>query len=143
MKTQKVLVGTLVAAVLFFFLGWLIYGVIVGDFMSANCDSSTARPMEDFVWWSMILSNLSQGLLLCLLIDWTGSYSASAGAKLGAVTGLLAALTVDFSFYAMTTMYSNVTVIIVDAICMAVLQAIVGAIAAVVMNKVGGTKVAA
>jgi hypothetical protein len=140
MKTQKILVGTLVAGVAMFLLGWLIYGVMLSGFMQANCDHSTQRPMGEMMWWALILSNFVSGLLLALVLYWSGSLTMGTGAKTGAVLGFLIALSFDLMMYSMTTMYSTCMVVIVDAICYGLMFAVAGAITAKVMSKVGNAK---
>jgi len=136
-KTQKILAGTLVAGIVMFFLGWLIYGVLLAGFLSANCDNSNARPMEEMVWWALILANFASGLLLALTLGWSGSITMGAGFKIGALLGLLIALAFDLSMYAMTTMYSNLAVIVVDSLGYAILYGLSGLLIAPIMNKVG------
>lgn len=137
MKTQKILIGTLVAGVLMFLLGWLIYGVIMSGFMAENCDNSSARPMEEIIWWAMIASNLAWGLLVAVILNWTNSFTMGSGAKVGAVMGLLAGLGFDLSMYSMTTMFSNFSVIILDSLAFSIMFAIMGSLAAWIMSKVG------
>ena len=135
MKTQKILAGTLVAGVALFLLGWLIYGVLLKNLMAENCDNSNMRPMEEMVWWAMIASNLASGLLLAVILNWLGSYTMGSGIKVGAVLGLLTALSFDLSMYAMTTMFSNLTMVVIDSLCFSVMLALAGLLAAWVMGK--------
>ena len=139
MKTQKILIGGLVAGISMFFLGWLIYGMLLSGFMSENCSNTNMRPMDQMIWWALILSNLISGLLLAIVLQWSGSLTFGAGAKTGAILGLLIVLSFDLSMYSMSTMYNSFSVVIVDSICGAIMSSISGAIAAMVMSKVGNT----
>ena len=49
MKTNKILLGGIVGAVAFFFLGWLIWGVFLTDFMQANYDQSLMKAEDDMI----------------------------------------------------------------------------------------------
>lgn len=138
MKIAKVFIGGLVAGVAMFFLGWLIYGILLSSLMGENCNSGNARPMDQMVWWALIVSNLVWGLLLAIIIDWTSNTSITSGFKVGAVLGLLTALGFDLSMYAMTTMYSNLNIIFVDALAYSAMFAITGVVTAFVMGKVKG-----
>lgn len=140
MKTKKILIGALVGGVAMFFLGWLIYGMLLASFMEANCDNSNARPMEEMIWWAIIASNLIWGLLLAIVLDWAASFTMASGAKIGAVFGLLAGLGFDLGMYSMTTMFSNLTIIIIDSLSYSVMFAVTGALTAWVMGKVGQQK---
>ena len=59
MKITKIVIGGIVGGISFFFLGWLIYGVLLMDFMSEFSNTTFNRPEEEMVWWAMILSNMA------------------------------------------------------------------------------------
>ncbi len=125
---NKVLIGGLIGGVTFFLLGWLIYGFLLLDYMKENSNQSIAKPMNEFLWWSLILSNLIWGYFLALILSWTNTSSMSSGMQKGAVIGLLIATALDFGFYAMSTMYSSVTPILVDMAANTIMYAIGGAV---------------
>jgi hypothetical protein len=139
MKTSRIFVGTLVAGVLMFLLGGLIYGVLLMDFMAQNCDHSTSRPEDQMIWWALIASNFTWGLLLTVIIDWSGRFTPANGARVGAVLGLLSGLGFDLAMYAMSTMFHNFTVIIVDCIGFSVMFALAGLVTGWVMGKMNRT----
>jgi hypothetical protein len=125
---SKVIIGGIIGGVACFFLGWLVYGMLLADYMKNNMNDCANRPMDGFVWWAMILSNLVWGYFIALILDWTNSGNMSAGLQKGALIGLLYSLSIDFSFYAMTTVYSSTTAIIVDVAASTTMNAIAGAI---------------
>ena len=135
MKTQRILIGTLIAGTAMFLSGWLIYGILLSGFMGENCNASNARPMEEMVWWAIIASNLVWGLLLTIILDWSGSLTIGSGAKVGAVLGLLTGLGFDLSMYAMTTMFSNFMIIVVDSLCYSLMFALTGLLTVWIMGK--------
>lgn len=135
MKTQKLLVGTLAAGVAMFFLGWLIYGILLVDFMAANMNSGNSRPMEEMVFWAIFVSNLVSGLLLTLVLNWSNSLSLVSGFKTGAFVGLLIGLSLDLGMYAMTTMFLNPMAIVVDVLSSALMYGVAGAIVALAVGK--------
>jgi hypothetical protein len=136
MKTNKILIGGLVGAVVFFFLGWLIYGVVLSDYMLNNYDQSLSRPEEDMIWWAMILSSLASGFLIAVILNWSNSITCMDGAKKGAILGFLLSVSLDFSFYSMSTMFLSFTPVIVDVITYVVYWAIAGAVVAYAMGLV-------
>lgn len=69
---MKILKGTLIGGVLFFFMGWLIWGILLSGFMAENTNQAFNRPENEMVWWSLILSNLLLGLLMTLVLKWAG-----------------------------------------------------------------------
>jgi hypothetical protein len=135
MKTKNVMVGTLVAGVLLFLLGWLIYGMLLRGFMEANCTQTMNRPMEEMIWWAAIVANLAWGMLIAQVLVWKGSLTAADGAKTAAILGALMVLAYDLMMYSMTTMFSNLTVVVVDIVCNMVMFAIAGAGAAWAMSR--------
>lgn len=130
MKTQQIVIGSLVAGVAYFFLGWLIYGILLSGYMAENCNPAVSKPEDQMVWWALIGSNLVWGLLTTVVINWSKPSGMMAGAGVGAYLGVLIALGIDLSMYSMTLMYNSLNVIFVDVLCNALMFAIGGAIVA-------------
>jgi len=136
MKTNKILFGGIAGGVTYFLLGWLIYGMLLMDYMTANSNQCAMRPMQDMIWGAMILSNLAFGFLLSLVFSWSNITGIMAGAKVAGIIGMLMSVSIDFSFYSMTTMYSNLIPLFVDIVANTIMIAIVGAVIAWVMGLV-------
>jgi hypothetical protein len=136
MNTNKILVGGIVGGVVFFFLGWLIYGILLAGYMAANGNTSIMRPMDQMIWWALIFANLGWGFTLAIVFDWSKNSGWMAGAKKGAIFGLMTSLSIDLGYYAMSTMYSSMMPVLVDILATVVMVAIGGAIIARVMDMV-------
>ncbi|MCX6239763.1 MAG: hypothetical protein NTY07_19830 [Bacteroidia bacterium] len=134
MKTSKILLGGIAGAVTFFILGWLIYGVLLIDYMTTNYNQCAARPMEDMIWWAMILSNLAFGFLLSIVFSWSNTKGMMAGAKVAGVIGLLLSLSFDFSIYSMSNVFFNLITVFVDIIAYTIMSVIGGIVVALVMG---------
>lgn len=134
MKTSKILFGGIAGGVTYFLLGWLVYGVLLMDYMAANYNQCAARPEQDMIWWAMILSNLAFGFLLSIVFIWSNTTSIMAGVKVGGIIGLLFSVSIDLNFYAMTTMASNLSVLFVDIIAVTFMSVITGGVVAWVMG---------
>ncbi len=134
MNTNKILMGTIVGCVAFFLLGYVIYGVLLLDFMKVHYNQCAMKPMEDMIWWAMILSNLVLALFYSLLFSWTNTSTLASGAKMGFLVGLLIILSFDLSFYAMSNMFLSRRAICVDVAAGALFSAIGGAVIAWVMG---------
>jgi len=132
---MKILKGTLVGGIVFFLLGWLVYGMLLADFMASNYNQCPNRPQAEMIWWSMILSNIIYGYFLTMILKWNGVKSLIDGLKTSAMVGLLYAAIIDLSFYAMTTMFNNIGALIVDLIVSTVLTAIMGIAIVLVWGK--------
>ena len=134
MKTNRILLGGVTGGVLFFFLGWLIYGVLMMDYMTNNYNQCAMKPMEEMVWWALILSNLASGFMLAFVFSWSNTKGWLAGAKVAGILGLLMYLSFDLSMYSMSTMFKNLGVLCVDIIVATVFIAVVGSVIALVMG---------
>ena len=130
MNTSKFIIGGVIGGVLFFLLGWLIYGMLLMDFMAqhmSSAASSVMRPEAEWVWWAMILGNMGLGFLTSYVITKSNVATVSAGATTGAMVGFLVSLSYDFIIYAQMNLF-DITSAVVDIITSAVIFAIVGAV---------------
>jgi hypothetical protein len=94
MNTKKILYGGITGGVAFFFLGWLIYGILLN--YEANQNQCAARPMDQFIWPALILSNLAG---ICFSHRFCGRIllDGSVGQK-GALFGFLTSFSIDLVF---------------------------------------------
>jgi uncharacterized membrane protein len=142
MNTKKFLIGGLVGGIVYFFLGYLFYGNLFADFFAKNAGSATgvARPMDQFVWWSLTLGNILSGCLLSYVFVKSKISSVGSGMLTGAVIGLLTAASYNLTMYA-TSNLMNTTSLIGDVAIFAVMSAISGAVVAWVFGLIGKAKV--
>jgi hypothetical protein len=136
MNTKKILYGGIIGGIAFFFLGWLIYGIILTNYMMANGNQCAARPMDQFVWPALILSNLGWGFFVAVIFNWTNTLDWKDGALKGALLGLLTSFSIDLGYYSTTTMYSSLAPLFVDILAVVVMVAIGGALIAWAMGTV-------
>lgn len=135
MNMKKIIAGGLAGGVTFFLLGWLVYGILLMDFMSANSRQSPAfRTQEDMIMWAMILGNLAYGFLLAYVINRGGDGTVMQGATTGAITGALITTGVDLMLHAQLDIWGK-KVIAVDILASIVVTGIVGAVIAWVSSK--------
>ncbi|GJM36293.1 MAG: hypothetical protein DHS20C18_52940 [Saprospiraceae bacterium] len=124
MNTNKILLSALAGGVAYFFLGWLVYGILLQGMMEMPA-AIAKEPME---MWAMAISCLVYGLLLAVIFGhWASISTLMTGAKAGAIIGALVAAYVDFSFF---SMYNFITLqsVIVDIIAATALSAITGGV---------------
>lgn len=134
MDTKKITLGGLAGGLTFFLLGWIVYGMLLMNYMKANTNQCFMRPMEEMIWWAIIASNIAWGLFLAVIFSWSNISTAAGGAKAGAIIGFLIVLCYDLQFYSMSTMYSNINIIFVDVLVGTVMSAIGGAVVGTVMG---------
>jgi hypothetical protein len=131
----RILKGTIFGGIAYFFLGWLVYGILLSDFSLTNYNQCANRPQGEMIWWAIILSNLVYALFLTLMLKWSGASGWLAGLKTGALFGLLFGVTIDLSFYSMTTMFNSINTMLVDMLAMTVMAAILGTVIVLVWGK--------
>ena len=123
---MKIIRGTLFGGIAFFFLGWLVWGILLMGVMASMMNTTLNRPNTEMVWWALILSNLVFAQLVTLILNWAGAKTALDGLKIGALVGLLIALSFDLGMYSMTTTIQNVMAIVIDAVAYAVVSGLTG-----------------
>jgi hypothetical protein len=134
MDTKKLLMGTIVGGITYFFLGWIIYGMLLMGMMAEYSNPACMRAEADMIWWAMILGNLGFGALLTYIFIRSGNVNSfGSGAQTGAVVALLAAISMDLMMFATSTLMTNPMGIVIDVIASTIIGAIAGgAIGAVI-----------
>lgn len=135
---KKTLLGGLAGGIAFFFLGWLIYGILLMDYMGehtmAGLNKSESEMMSGMIW--MVISNLVLGYFFSLIFSWSNVSSVKQGFIKGAIIGLLISIGYDLSNYAISNMYDSGMPYFVDIIAVTVMGSISGAIIAYIRNIV-------
>ena len=135
MDMKRLVIGTIVGAVILHVTGYLIFDVAAADFYNANrgpADAYRDLPMQ----LPLAVANLAYGALLTLgIMSRNGSPSLASGAIVSAVIGYLVWLHADLVFYSyMTT--RPLPVVIVDPLLEIVHAGIGGAVIAAVLARV-------
>ncbi|WP_340112002.1 hypothetical protein [Maribellus mangrovi] len=132
---MRLLRGTIFGGIAFFFLGWLVWGILLMDFSMNNYNMDIYLEEHEMVWWALILSNLVFALMQTLFLQWGQAKTWIDGAKIGTLFGLLYALTTDLGFYSMTNVLLNPSAIVVDSLAYAVITGITGIIIVLTWGK--------
>ncbi len=132
---MKIIRGTVFGGISFFFLGWLVWGILLAGVMANLMNTTLNRPATDMVWWAIIASNLVLALLVTLILKWYGAKSIVDGVQVGAIVGVLFALSYDLGMYSMTTMITNLAGVVVDALAYAVVTAITSLVIVLTWGK--------
>ena len=130
MNTNKFLIGGIIGGIAYFLLGWIVWGMLLADFMKGHMTTGAQgimRPQEGMVWWAMIAANLLMGFLLSYILSKSGTNSAGSGAGTGVLVGILMSGAFDLLMYGQMDM-GDTTMIGVDVIMSGVVTAIVGGI---------------
>jgi hypothetical protein len=137
MSIKKVSIAGIAGGVVAFFAGWLVYGILLKDFMAEHMNMSIHRAETDFIWWAMIASHLVWAVLLAYIFNrWANITTLGAGFSAGAVISLLVSLGYGLSFYGMSTLYTDLTGLAVDIVTSTVMGGIIGAVVGFVLGKI-------
>ena len=135
MTTQKLLVGTIVGWVVLFFLGYLVFGILMADFYRANTGTAIGVEKMPLNLLAIGIGQLASAGALTLILSWVGVRSIGQGASMAGVVGLLFFLGVDLTTFGSTNT-STLKVTLVEPVIIGILYAIAGgAIAAVAGRK--------
>lgn len=137
MDAKKRIMATLAGFVVFFLMGWLLYGMLLMDFYMNNTGSATGvqRAETEMVWWALALGNVFQAYLLVYIFGkWANITSFGEGLKAGAMIGLILGFGYNLTMYG-TSNLMNLTAALVDPIISAVMMGVTGGVIGAVLGK--------
>ena len=130
MNTNKFLIGGIIGGIANFLLGWLVWGMLLKNFMNDHTTEGAKAIMrgdDNMIWWAMIAGSLCWGLVLSFVLVKSGISNASSGATTGAVLSLLIAAATNFFQYGMQDV-GDTTMMVVGIAANVVVGAIIGAV---------------
>ena len=120
----KMLIGGVLGGIVYFLLGWLVYGIIFADSMGAGA-CMRAHDAVLLLW--IFIGNVFIGLMLSYVFSRMATVTTfGSGAMAGAIIGLLSAIGIDSLMYGTTTNMESPTHIFMGAVTTAVMWGIVG-----------------
>ena len=122
---------TLIGAVAFVVLGYLIYGLALMGY----CAENTTGGQETPVWWALAVSQIGLGAILATVLGAGSARDFASGAKAAGMVGIMYGLAVSFDLLATTTMFNSTTPAVVMVLTEAVRFAVAGGIVAMMMGK--------
>lgn len=133
MDLKKLFMGGIVGGILYFVLGWLIYGMLLKDFMANHTGAAgnVMKPEPDMLY--LAVGNLVLGLLMAYIFVKSNVNSLASGLVTGGIIGLLMAVGYDCTIYATSTIMSK-TAMAADVAVSAVMSAIVGAVVGMIIG---------
>ena len=126
MNTRKFLIAGILGGIVYFFLGWLIYGMLLNDYMRSSV-AGVDRGHINYV--ALVIGNFSMGFALSYVLNRGRRALASprAGIKAGTIVGLLFAAGYDLITYA-TTNLATPAQVITNIAAFTVVSAVAGAV---------------
>lgn len=133
-------IGTLIAAlvggIVFFVLGFLYFGILLGEIMKDNTVHYPGLMREEPFIWAIFLFNLVYAWLISFILEnWRGAVGLAEGATVGAIIMFAVGLAVDVDFYAFMNVYKNVTPVLLHLVGVTVMGAVTGAVIALVQQR--------
>ena len=133
---KKIILATLAAGITGFLLGWIIYGMALMDFMTANTTEYEGLMKAEPAIWVYLISNLTGGFLLSWIFStWPSHTNFMAGFKSAAIIGVLICFAYDIVFWG-TMNWINGTALVVDVLAGTFMYGVMGGVAALVLGKV-------
>ncbi len=130
MNVTKLLLATLVGAVVNFLAGWLIYGMLLMDTMKNGMTEAAKAvmkgPGEEIIPLYFVSSVFAALMLAYIYERWAGIRTMVAGATAGTVIFMLMALNIDLGFMAGMNMFNGNSMLIVDVLVYGVFGALTG-----------------
>lgn len=135
MDIKKLLIGGFVGGILFFGLGYLIYGKLLMSFMENHAGKATgvALAETELRFLYIALGNLASGFMMAYIFLRANVKTAISGFITAGIIGGLMIAGNNLLMYGTTNVMSK-TGMAVDVIAGTVMGAIVGAVVAMVMN---------
>ena len=131
MNTNKFILAGIAGGVVFFFVGYLAYGVLLTNFSMAHAGpvKNVARDPDKILFLYLIIGNLLYGFLFAYIFSKAGIATVTKGAVIGAIIGFLISASYGLIEYS-TSWLTSRTVVLVDAVAFAIISAIAGAVIA-------------
>ncbi len=118
-----------------------IYFLVLKDFFTSNPVSGALeylnqqyRPSDQQIYWAILFSTLSFGILITTTIKRSGTKTFISGLKFGFILGLLFLVATNFGLFSAQNIYS-LSGIFVDLICSAFVMTIFAGISAWILVK--------
>ena len=130
MDSKKFLIGGIIGGIANFLLGWLVWGILLMNFMRTHSNPTAAvifRSETDIAWGALIVGNFSLGFMITYILMKANIKTATAAAATGFIVALLTSLGIDCIMYAQMKIYGT-TAMAVDVLAAAVVTGIVAAV---------------
>jgi len=137
---KKFLLSGLVTTTISLALHALAYAAILKDFFSSHPAVSEefmkqlSRPPDQLIVWAMVVTSLSMGFLITLVMKWSDARTFVSGLRYGFIVALLFWGSVNFGLYASSNFFSQASVF-VDYACSVTAMTISAAVAAWMLGR--------
>lgn len=129
MNAKTLIVG-LLGGIAYFFLGWLLYGMLLSSTFESLSGSAQGvnRSDEEMVLWALVIGNLAMGVAMAyILSNWAKVSTVQTGAINAATIALMLSLGMDLMWYS-TTHLMTLGGVLLDVVVFTSISAIAGAV---------------
>ncbi|MFO0693701.1 MAG: hypothetical protein U0230_09125 [Polyangiales bacterium] len=116
--TARFVATALVTSVVNLVLNALAYALVLADFYRAHPAGppdfvrQLNRPADQLIVWAMVVTSLSMGLFITVVMKWSGAKTFGAGLRQGAIVGFLFWTSVNSGLYASSNVFSLPSVLV-------------------------------
>jgi hypothetical protein len=103
----KIIFTTLGITVIFFLLGWLVFGVLLKGFYEGNTIQYTGLMKESPAPWAYFISNLCMATLTVYVFTLAGIKSFAKGLVTGLIIFFLVSLSYDIVFFGTMNLFNG------------------------------------
>ncbi|MBK8954876.1 MAG: hypothetical protein IPM34_04875 [Saprospiraceae bacterium] len=125
----KTLIAGLFGGVVYFFLGWLLYGMLLASTFEGMAGSAQGVSRgDDIVLWALAVGNLAMGVgMAYILNNWAQIRTVQSGAVTAALVGFMLSLGMDLIWYS-TSNLSTLGGVFLDVVVYTAMSAVAGAV---------------
>lgn len=126
---KKFFLSGFVTGIVAFFLGWVIWGIILMDFSTANTTEYPGLVKENMSFPAILLNNLLWGFTITWIYgSFRGVKTVKGGALTGMILGLLVSAGLNLSYFAFWNIYTPLFQI-VDVVANGIFSGVLGGVA--------------
>jgi len=132
----RFIVSAVVGGIVFFVLGFLLYGMLLDPWMRANVTQypGLMKEVPDMV--PLAGMNLVWAASIAFVADnWANARDFGSGMKVGGILMFFASIAVNLSFTAFMNMFQNLLVPVVDSITWTFIGVVSGGVIGIVLGK--------
>ncbi len=135
MGSRQYLLAAIAGWIVLFLLGFIVYGVLLAGFFSANLGSASGVERDAPLIWAVALGEFALAAVLTLVLGkWTKATGAANGFQVGATIGFLMAVSYNFTMYGTSNTY-NLTATVADIAIATVRTGIGGSVVGATLRR--------
>lgn len=144
MIDTEVIAAAAVGTATYFVVGWFVFEVLLGPFMSSRTKSIDGflKSPEESSTFMLLVSCASYALLLAILMskNYTNIMIFQDGVYLGAIVGILVAVMTNSYWYATSHFFIDLTPVLADTAAAGVTVGLMGGVIALALGYLGKTE---